>query len=58
MAFILVPAAVDADFADPPEIDPNLPVQYVGMNETREWNLEDILVIPLAATVTSTTRAP
>ncbi len=46
MAFILVPEAVDDDFADPPEIDPDLPVQYVGMNETREWNLEDILVIP------------
>jgi hypothetical protein len=46
MAFILVPAAVDEDYANPPEIDPALPVQYVSMNETREWNLEDILVIP------------
>ena len=46
MAFILVPAAVSEAFDDPPEIDPNLPVQYVGMNETREWNLEDILVVP------------
>ena len=46
MAFILVPEAVEDDFADPPEIDPDLPVQYVGMNETREWNLEDILAIP------------
>jgi hypothetical protein len=46
MAFILVPEAVDEDFADPPEIDPALPVQYVGMNETREWNLQDILVVP------------
>ncbi|HWH98557.1 MAG TPA: Ig-like domain-containing protein, partial [Pseudolysinimonas sp.] len=46
MAFILVPEAVADDFADPPEIDPDLPVQYVGMNETREWNLEDIVVAP------------
>jgi len=46
MAFILVPAAVDEDFANPPEIDPSLPVQYVSMNEAREWNLADILKIP------------
>ncbi len=46
MAFILVPEAVEDDFDDPPMIDPDLPVQYVGMNETREWNLSDILVVP------------
>ena len=46
LAFILVPAAVDEDFDEPPMIDPDLPVQYVGMNETREWNLSDILVVP------------
>lgn len=46
MAFILVPAAVTEAFDDPPRIDPDLPVQYVGMNETREWNLEDILDVP------------
>src|SRR5690606_31231930 len=46
MAFILVPAAVDEGFDDPPYIDPNLPVQYVSMNETREWNLSDIVKVP------------
>lgn len=46
MAFILVPAAVDEDYANPPTIDPDLPVQYVSMNEAREWNLSDILEIP------------
>ena len=46
MAFIIVPAAVTEAFDDPPEINPNLPVQYVSMNESREWNLEDILVVP------------
>lgn len=46
MAFILVPAAVTESFDDPPMIDPNLPTQYVGMNENRSWNLSDILVVP------------
>ncbi|NYF11330.1 hypothetical protein HDC94_002486 [Leifsonia sp. AK011] len=46
MAFILVPAAVSDTFDDPPQIDPDLPVQYVAMNETKEWNLEDILDVP------------
>ena len=46
LAFILVPAAVSEEFDDPPRIDPDLPVQYVGMNETREWDLEDILDVP------------
>jgi hypothetical protein len=46
MAFILVPAAVEEGFDDPPRIDPNLPVQYVSMNETRQWDLNDILDVP------------
>jgi hypothetical protein len=46
MAFILVPAAVEEGFDDPPRIDPDLPVQYVSMNETREWKLADILDVP------------
>lgn len=46
MAFIIVPAAVTDSFDDPPMIDPNLPIQYVGMNETRSWNLQDIVVVP------------
>ncbi|PZQ90807.1 MAG: hypothetical protein DI534_06370 [Leifsonia xyli] len=45
-AFIVVPAAVDDSFDDPPRIDPNLPVQYVSMNESREWKLSDILQVP------------
>ncbi|WP_010203328.1 Ig-like domain-containing protein [Salinibacterium sp. PAMC 21357] len=45
-AFIIVPAAVDEDFDEPPAVDPELPIQYVGMNETREWKLSDILVVP------------
>jgi hypothetical protein len=46
MAFILVPAAVDENFDNPPRIDPNLPVQYVSMNETKTWDLADILDVP------------
>jgi len=46
MAFILVPAAVEEGFDDPPRIDPNLPVQYVNMNETKSWDLADILEVP------------
>ncbi len=46
MAFIIVPAAVTDSFDDPPRIDPDLPIQYVSMNETRQWNLADILDIP------------
>ncbi|QAV69890.1 fibronectin type III domain-containing protein [Salinibacterium sp. UTAS2018] len=45
-AFILVPAAVDENFDEPPVIDPNLPVQYVAMNETRQWKLSDIVLAP------------
>ncbi|MEP6480827.1 MAG: Ig-like domain-containing protein [Rhodoglobus sp.] len=46
MAFILVPAAVTDTFADPPEIDQNLPPQYVSMNATRTWKLSDIVHVP------------
>ncbi|MHA6694135.1 Ig-like domain-containing protein [Homoserinimonas sp. A520] len=46
MAFILVPAAVDENFDDPPHIDPALPTQYVSMNETREWDLSDLVIAP------------
>ena len=52
MAFILVPAAVDESFDDPPRIDPDLPVQYVSMNETREWDLADIVDVPSGRDVT------
>src|SRR5690554_1132257 len=46
MAFILVPAAVDEGFDDPPYIDPNLPVQYVSMNESKQWKVSDLVVVP------------
>ncbi|MEO7122180.1 MAG: Ig-like domain-containing protein, partial [Lacisediminihabitans sp.] len=46
VAFILVPAAVTDSYADPPIIDPALPTQYVSMNETKTWNLKDILKVP------------
>jgi hypothetical protein len=46
MAFLLVPEAVTEEFDDPPRIDPNLPVQYVSMNESREWKLSEILEVP------------
>ncbi len=46
LAFIIVPAAVDEGFDEPPFIDPDLPVQYVPMNESREWNLSELLVVP------------
>jgi len=45
-AFILVPAAVDDDFDEPPYIDPTLPTQYVSMNESREWDLADLVKVP------------
>jgi hypothetical protein len=45
-AFLLVPAAVEESFDDPPYIDLSLPVQYVPMNEEREWNLADIVKVP------------
>ncbi|WP_159078190.1 Ig-like domain-containing protein [Salinibacterium hongtaonis] len=46
LAFILIPAAVDEDFDDPPYIDPNLPIQYVSMNESGEWDLSGIVKVP------------
>lgn len=46
MAFIMVPAAAGDEFDDPPIIDPSLPPQYVSMNETKEWNLSDIVLAP------------
>ena len=46
MAFILVPAAVEEGFDDPPIIDPALPTQYVSMNETKQWDLSDIVIAP------------
>ena len=57
LAFILVPAAVSKDFDQPPTIDPSLPVQYVGMNETRSWKLKDILTVPSGRDAHITDRA-
>ena len=46
IAFILVPAAVSEAFDDPPIIDLSLPTQYVSMDETKSWDLKDILTVP------------
>ncbi len=46
MAFILVPAAADETFDDAPIIDPSLPPQVIRVNETKEWNLSDIVFVP------------
>lgn len=45
-AFLLVPAAVDESFDDPPYIDVTLPTQYVPMNEAREWKLSEFVKVP------------
>ena len=49
-AFLVVPAAVDDSFDDPPYLDPNLPVQYVSMNEAREWKIADLVKVPSGRT--------
>lgn len=46
MAFILVPAAAGDEFDDPPIIDPSLPPQIISENETKEWDLADIVFVP------------
>ncbi|MFP7833942.1 Ig-like domain-containing protein [Marisediminicola sp. LYQ134] len=46
MAFIIVPAATGEEFDDPPIIDPSLPVQYIDQNETKEWDLSEIVFVP------------
>lgn len=46
MAFILVPAAATDAFDDPPVIDPSLPVQYISMNQTKRWDLSEIVFAP------------
>ncbi len=54
-AFVLVPAAGKGQ--DRPAIDPSLPVQYVGVGQTRQWRLEDILAVPPGHTVWITGRS-
>ena len=49
-AFIIVPPAVDANFAYPPYLDPDLPAQVVDMNGEIEWELADILIVPSGRT--------
>ncbi|MEY2848528.1 MAG: hypothetical protein RI885_1193 [Actinomycetota bacterium] len=46
MAFILVPATASDEFDDPPIIDPAVGPQVIRMNETKEWDLSDIVVAP------------
>jgi hypothetical protein len=57
MAFIIVPPATGTEFRDPPRIDPSLPTQYVSMNETRSWDLKDILTVPTKRPVMITDKS-
>jgi hypothetical protein len=45
-AFLVVPPAVDGDYAPPPRLRSDLGPQVVAMNGSREWNLSDIVVVP------------
>lgn len=45
-AFIVVPPAVDGDYAPPPRLRSDLGPQVVPMNGSREWDLTDIVVVP------------
>jgi hypothetical protein len=45
-AFIVVPPAVDGDYAPPPRLRSDLGPQVVPMNGSREWDLADIVVVP------------
>jgi large repetitive protein len=45
-AFLVVPPAVSGDYSPPPRLRDDLGPQVVEMNGSRDWNLEDILVVP------------
>jgi hypothetical protein len=57
MAFIIVPPAAGDEFDDVPVIDPSLPVQYVPMNESRTWDLKDIVKVPTKRDVMITDKS-
>lgn len=45
-AFIVVPPAPKDGFADPPILKPNLAPQTMNVNETKSWQLKDIVFVP------------
>lgn len=45
-AFIIVPPAPKPGFADPPIIKPGLAPQSMNVNETKSWQLKDIVFVP------------
>lgn len=45
-AFIIVPPEVSASYSPPPYVRLDLKPQIVTMNGEKEWDLEDILVVP------------
>jgi len=45
-AFLVVPPAVEGDYAPPPRLRSDLGPQVVDMNGSREWDLADIVVVP------------
>ncbi|WP_166873845.1 Ig-like domain-containing protein [Salinibacterium sp. ZJ450] len=69
MAFIIVPPVEDPtldqeetvqeeeETFDPPLLDPNLPVQVIRMNETKQWNLSDIVIVPSGRAVILTSES-
>lgn len=45
-AFIVVPPAPKPGYADPPIIKPDLAPQTMNVNETKSWQLKDIVFVP------------
>jgi len=45
-AFIVVPPAPEPGYADPPIIRPDLEPQTMNVNETKSWQLKDIVLVP------------
>lgn len=45
-AFIIVPPAPGEGFADPPILKPGLAPQTTNVNESRSWQLKDIVFVP------------
>jgi hypothetical protein len=45
-AFVIVPPAPKDGFADPPILKPDLVPQTMNVNETKSWQLKDIVFVP------------
>ena len=45
-AFIIVPPAPGDGFADPPILKPDLAPQTMNVNETKSWQLKDLVFVP------------